>query len=416
MAVTVEPLTTDWKRLKPLPWVKLDINAVRYNQVGAFSLTVPATDVTWDLVEFDVDGVLKPKTGFYVDWNGIFDVPLKVEAANPSKTITEAGEIVETIVFSGSDFFSLLADRLVYRNATTTWDAQTVGSTTVTGKAETVIKDLVTANVVTAGDTDRRVPGFTVATDLERGGDVTYTIYIKDPAAEPGEDKTSTAGESLMDMIRAVARQSDIGVSLELVDEELVFDCFIPRDLTEKVVFSERYGSLRSWSINDATPTANAILMQTAAVATPSPRRPAPAPPTHGGASNTMSTNPPRPRPHRSPRRSSTRSRAVPRRLVWRSPCRTSPGCGSARMPPASRATASVTWSPPTSATASPTPTRSPPCSSPRTPTSPRTWRPSSRPWVTTTPGVGTTPDDASAIAQLSARVRQLEQQLRSRA
>lgn len=31
-----------------------------------------------------------------------------------------------------------------------------------------------------------------------------------------------------MDMIRAVARQSDIGVSLELVDEELVFDCFIP--------------------------------------------------------------------------------------------------------------------------------------------------------------------------------------------
>lgn len=169
--------------------MKLDINAVRYNQVGAFSLTVPATDVTWDLVEFDVDGVLKPKTGFYVDWNGIFDVPLKVEAANPSKTITEAGEIVETIVFSGSDFFSLLADRLVYRNATTTWDAQTVGSTTVTGKAETVIKDLVTANVVTAGDTDRRVPGFTVATDLERGGDVTYTIYIKDPAAEPGRTR-----------------------------------------------------------------------------------------------------------------------------------------------------------------------------------------------------------------------------------
>lgn len=269
MAVTVEPLTTDWKRLKPLPWVKLDINALRYNQVGAFSLTLPATQRAWDLIDFDADGVLKPKTGFYIDWNGIFEVPLKAEAANPSKIITESGEVVETIVFSGSDFFSLLADRLVYRNPAVDWESQTVGTTTVTGKAETVIKDLVEANVVTAGDTDRQVPGFVVAPDQERGGDVTYTIAIKDPAAEPGEDQTSTAGESLMDMIRAVARQSDIGVSLTLVDEELVFDCYEPRDLTEKVVFSERLGSLRQWSITDQTPTANAILMQSAATVGP---------------------------------------------------------------------------------------------------------------------------------------------------
>ncbi|TDD37900.1 hypothetical protein E1287_07535 [Actinomadura sp. KC06] len=265
MAVTVEPLTTGWAKLKPLPWVKLDINAVRYNQVGAFSLTLPATDVTWDLVDFDVDGVLKPKTGFFVDWNGIFEIPLKAEQANPSKVINDAGEVVETIVFSGADFLSLLADRLVFRNAALAWTAQTPGTTTVTGKAETVIKQLVTANVVTAGDTARRVPGFSVAADLARGGDVTYTISIGDPAAEPGTDKTTTAGESLMDMIRSVARQSDIGVSLTLVDGGLEFDCFLPRDLTEKVVFSERLGSLRSWAITDATPTANAILMQSAA-------------------------------------------------------------------------------------------------------------------------------------------------------
>nr|WP_275406712.1 hypothetical protein [Actinomadura bangladeshensis] len=249
--------------------MRLDLNQLRYNAVGAFTLTLPATDVTWDLVDFDEDGVLKPKTGFYVDWNGIFDVPLKAEQANPSKVINETGEIVETIVFTGADFLDLLAERLVYRDATTTWPAQTVGSTVVTGKAETVIKNLVTANVVTAGDTNRRVPGFSVAPDLARGGDVTYTISIKNPAADPGTDQASTAGDSLMDMIRAVARQSDIGVSLTLVDGGLVFDCYLPRDLTQKVVFSERYGSLRSWSITDATPTANAILMQTAAAATP---------------------------------------------------------------------------------------------------------------------------------------------------
>lgn len=265
MAVTVEPLTTSLVKLKPLPWMKLDINAVRYNAVGAFSLTCPAADAVWDIVDFDTDGVLKPKTGFYVDWNGIYDVPLKVEQVNPSKLIEDSGAITETLVFSGSDFLSLLAERKVYRDATKTWALQTIGSTTVTGKAETVIKQLVAANIVTAGDTNRRVPGFTVAPDLARGGDVTYTIFIKDPAAEAGTDKTSTADDSLLDMVRAVARQSDIGVRIDLIAGELVFDCYLPRDLTEKVVFSERLGSLRSWSITDATPTANAVLMQSAA-------------------------------------------------------------------------------------------------------------------------------------------------------
>ncbi|WP_141576115.1 hypothetical protein [Actinomadura sp. WMMA1423] len=280
MAVTVEPLTTSWTKLKPLPWLRLDINAVRYNAVGAFSLTVPANDTTWDLVDFDTDGVLKPRTGFFVDWNGVYEVPLKAEAVNPSKQISENGEIVETIVFSGADYFSLLADRIVYRNAATTWAGQTIGSTPVTGKAETVIKDLVKANIVTAGDTSRRVPGFTVAPDLARGGTVTYTISIKNPAADPGTDQASTAGESLMDMIRAVARQADIGVSIALVGGQLVFDCYEPRDLTDRVVFSERYGSLRSWSITDATPTANAILMQSAAAVGPFTE-------THGGVSAT---------------------------------------------------------------------------------------------------------------------------------
>ena len=265
MAVTVEPLTTGLVKLKPLPWMKLDINQIRYNQVGAFSLTCPAADPVWDIVEHDTDGVLKPKTGLFVDWNGIYDVPLKVEQVNPSKLIDDSGAITETLVFSGSDFLSLLAERKVYRDATKTWALQTIGSTTITGKAETVIKQLVTANIVTAGDTNRRVPGFTVAPDLARGGDVTYTIFIKDPAAEAGADKTSTADDSLLDMVRAVARQSDIGVRIDLIGDELVFDCYVPRDLTEKIVFSERLGSLRSWSITDATPTANAVLMQSGA-------------------------------------------------------------------------------------------------------------------------------------------------------
>ncbi|WP_433329947.1 Gp37-like protein [Spirillospora sp. CA-294931] len=261
MAITVEPLTTALAKQKPLPWMKLDINTVRYNQVAAFTLTLPAVDRAWDLVDFDADGVLKPKAGFLIDWNGVFELPCKAEQANLSRTIDDAGNITETIVFSGGDFLSLLADRIVFRNPALPWTGQTVGTSTVTGKAETVIKQIVTGNLVTAGDTTRRVPGFAVAPDLARGGDVTYTIVIKDPAAT-GVDKTATIGDTVMDMVRAVARQSDIGVRIDLINGQLVFDCFIPRDLTEKVVFSERLGNLRAWNITDATPTGNAILAQ----------------------------------------------------------------------------------------------------------------------------------------------------------
>ncbi|MFE9099840.1 Gp37-like protein [Actinomadura geliboluensis] len=415
MAVTVEPLTTSWSRLKPLPWMKLDINAVRYNAVGAFQLTVPATAATWDLIEFDADGVLKPKTGFYVGWDGRFEVPLKAEAANPSKLINDAGEVVETIVFSGADFFALLADRLVYRDPTTTWAAQTPGSTAVTGKAETVIKQLVTANVVTAGDTNRRVPGFSVAPDLGRGGTVTYTISIKDPAADLGTDRASTAGESLMDMIRAVARQSDIGVSLTLVDGGLEFDCYLPRDLTEKVVFSERLGSLRSWSITDQTPTANAILMQTAAAATPFTET--------GGAG---ATDPWRRVEHYVDQSSTTEATQITQAQldeVARGAAQTRVALAVVDIPKvrfgrdatgvqgygigdlvAADIRDGVTYTDKVTAVQLTADTTLSPYAETVTPTV-----------GDSDAGADSTPDDATAVAQLSARVRQLEQALRSR-
>lgn len=260
MAVTVEPLTTGLVKLAPIAWSKLDVNAIRYNQVGAFTLQAPATPRIWDLVTFDADKHFKP-VAFFLDWNGVFGVPLLAESYNPVKQVDDAGTVTESITFAGGDFFALLANRLVYRNAALTWAAQTPGTTTVAGKAETVIKQLVAANCVTAADTTRRIPHFTVAPDQARGGDVTYTIFIKDPAST-ATDKTATIDQSVMDMIRSVARQSNIGVRIDLVNGQLVFDCYLPRDLSGKAVFSTELGNLRGWNLTDAVPTSNAILMQ----------------------------------------------------------------------------------------------------------------------------------------------------------
>lgn len=260
--ITIDALDENLAPQQPIAWNLLDLNTLRYNQVAAFSLQIPATDRNWELIRFDADGELIAFP-LLANWHDRVQVPLLAEAWQHDKAIDEqSGAVTETITLSGGDMLALLANRVAYRDATKTWAAQTVGTTKVTGKAETVIKQIVTANMVTAGDTNRRVPHFTVATDQARGGDVTYSIVI---SAASDTATTTTSGKSLMDMVRAVAAQSDIGVRIDLADGELVFDCYLPRDLTQTAVFAYGLGNLRADTLSDAVPTANAILMQSGA-------------------------------------------------------------------------------------------------------------------------------------------------------
>lgn len=261
--VSVEPLRkSDLKRLKPLTWSKIDLSSISFNAVGAFTIDLPATSQVWDLIEFDEDGEYLPNL-LHVDWHGVYGVPLISESYNAVKSIDDSGAEIETISFAGADMLALLANRLVYRDSTQPWSGQTAGTTTVTGPAETVIKQLVEGNLVTAAETVRRVPNLVVAEDLGRGGTVTYQIVIKD--ASTTDTVAATGGQTLMDMVRAVAAQSNIGVRIELIDGQLVFDTYLPRDLSQRVVFSEDVGSLRGYNLTDAVATGNALLMQTGA-------------------------------------------------------------------------------------------------------------------------------------------------------
>lgn len=261
--VSVEPLRkSDLKRLRPLTWSKVDLSSIAINAVGAFTIDMPATDQVWDLIELDEDGKYLPNL-FYVDWHGVYGVPVLSESYNPVKSIDDTGAEQETITFAGADMLALLANRLVYRDPALAWSAQTAGTTTITDKAETVIKSIVQANIVDTPETVRQVPGFVVADDLGRGDTVTYQIVIKDAATT--DAVAATSGQTLMEMVRAVAAQSPIGVRVDLIDGQLVFDTYIPRDLSQRVVFSEAVGSLRGYNLTDSTPTGNAVLMQTGA-------------------------------------------------------------------------------------------------------------------------------------------------------
>lgn len=259
MAVLVEELDlTTLKRGRPIVFHKFDAT-ISYNEVGTFTLEMPADPRNWDLIQLDASGHLVP-VGITADWNGVYTWFGRAEEWAFKRTLTD-GRIVETLTLTGADALSLLANRIAYPAPASAWSAQAIASTTYTDPAETVIKDIVTANMVTAGDTNRRVPLLTVATDQARGGSATYKVVTPDPSATTGTEIV-TVNQSLMDMVRAVDEQSPLGVSLELGDGELIFDVFEPRDLSEVAVFSPELGNLVEASLTVSDATGNAILLQ----------------------------------------------------------------------------------------------------------------------------------------------------------
>ncbi len=252
---------------QPITWRLLDINTLSFNAAASFTLQLPATPRNWELITFDSAGEFIPVL-LYVDWNGVFQVPLLAEQWEHDLSVDSqslTGLVTETITLSGSDLLALLAARVCYVDGTKTWASQPTAPRTVTGPAETVIKTLVTENTVTAADAARVIPGFTVAADQGRGGTVTYTVTPPVPSTGTATTTTSTLGASLMDVVRAVAAQSQIGVSVALSGGQLVFDCYLPRDLSSQAVFAYSLGNLRGDTLSDAIPTADVALLESGA-------------------------------------------------------------------------------------------------------------------------------------------------------
>lgn len=259
MAVSLEVLDlATLTRTGPLIWTKIDITPT-HNQSGPAVVELPATDANWDLIAFDVNGDLVP-FGLHVNWNGVYQVPVLVEDWAYSSTVDTGGALKQSLTLTGADMTAVLAGRIAYPNPGAAWSGQTITTTTYTGHAETVIKNILTANLVTASDTARRAP-LTIAADAGRGGTVTYKVVDPNPAATTGT-QTTTVQQNLMDMVRAVAAQTPIGVRVTLGAGQLVVDCYIPRDLTSVAVFSTGLGNLTDTKLTAAAPTGNAILLQ----------------------------------------------------------------------------------------------------------------------------------------------------------
>jgi hypothetical protein len=239
----------------PVQFVNLTAQ-LYYNAVGSWTVTVPYTDFLWNIMmagDFFVN----------INWRGLFTFGGKCEV--PGYVDSVPGAVGSGtyngpfITLSGADYLGLIANRIVYPTPGNAWSAQTAaGSDAVSAmKLETAIKHYVNNNVGPAALASRKVTSLTLGTDLARGPSVSYTAKFG-----------SGVDLNLMDVIRALIAAggsgSAMGVSLvrNPTTHGLVFDVFVPRDLSGKAWFSRDLGNLTNIQFSLTDPTCTDGLVQ----------------------------------------------------------------------------------------------------------------------------------------------------------
>lgn len=230
MALTV--WAVDPQRVRRGHLVPLECTAVlRDADVGSFQITVPAGDV------------LSQRMG--PGWRVVIQDDDQTVLSGP---LTEVGESVadSTRTLTGVSDLQHVQDRMLFGDPSKVWTGQTAeGKYVRSGPAETVIRDIVNANVGTGAVAARRQDGFTVASSQGRGKSV----------------KVNDRDKPLLDVIRPLARAG--GVTFDAVQEQdsrIVFRVRVPVDRSRSVRFTAHNGGLTEGSYSLVAPTVNAAM------------------------------------------------------------------------------------------------------------------------------------------------------------
>jgi Siphovirus ReqiPepy6 Gp37-like protein len=241
-----------------IQFVNLTAN-LYFNAVGSWSMTVPYSDVLWNMMmsgDFMVN----------INWRGLFSFGGKCEQPGYTDSIPgSTGGFSELngpfILLSGADYLALIANRIAYPTPTAAWSAQTAaGADTVTNMpVESAIKHYVSRNVGSAALATRMHSLLDIATDQARGGNVTYSVKFG-----------SGVDLNLFDIIRTLVTNSGAQMGVSIVrnpaTHRLTMDCYIPRNLTGKAWFSEQLGNLTAIDFYITDPTITDALYQGATV------------------------------------------------------------------------------------------------------------------------------------------------------
>ena len=247
--VTAELYDGNLNSLMPINFTTLSAQLF-YNAVGNWQMTMPYDDNVWQQVKSGT-------TIMVINWRGLFEFGGKIETPGYSSNVPGASSGAagpgEQLFFSGGDYLAMIANRIAFPTPGSAWPSQTAaGKTTYTGPCETCIKNLISDNGGPTGQSGRRINIMDIVPTLGRGGTVT-----RDVAFVQGADL------NLMDIIRLmIGTGGPMGVSLERNGQRLSFDCFVPRDLTQSVSFSETIGNMTSVAVSLTDPTCTIAFTQ----------------------------------------------------------------------------------------------------------------------------------------------------------
>jgi hypothetical protein len=182
----------------------------RFNAIGTWTLTLPATHPLASALQTTGSGIivsLKGKTiiSGYTTW------------MNQTQTVDDPDGVIQ---FTGLDDSVLLRDHLAYPTPTTAdVTLQTSAYDVRNGKAETVMKSYVNANIGPSAPAARKITGLTVETDLARGNTVTGSARF----------------DVLYELLQVLADTSALGFDIIQVGTAQAFQVYLPTDRSKTV-------------------------------------------------------------------------------------------------------------------------------------------------------------------------------------
>src|ERR1700749_289057 len=232
-----------------------------YNAVGSWTMLVPYSDALWNMIQSG-DFIVN------INWRGLFSFGGKCEQPGYIDSIPgsigsgAAGSFSGPFIsLSGADYLAIIGNRIAYPNPTVAWTAQTATATDAVSAVplETAIKHYVSRNVGSAALASRRHTLLDIATDQARGPNVSYTVMFG-----TGVDL------NLMDVIRALIAQAatpmGVMITRNPLTHRLLFDVYVPRNLSGKAWFSKDLGNLPAVNFYITDPTCTDSLVQGASV------------------------------------------------------------------------------------------------------------------------------------------------------
>lgn len=183
----------------------------RYNNVGAWSITLPYGNDLGELLRLPGYGIIVTRA------NGepILSGPTLTAKLEQTRDNVEGNWQIE-----GSTDDILLSERLAYPTPTTAdVTAQTSGYDIRTGATETVIKEYVSANLGATAPIERQVDNLVIEADAERGS----TVFAK------------ARFDNLHSLIYDLAQVSGLGFALTQDDTDLLFAMYQPTDRSDTI-------------------------------------------------------------------------------------------------------------------------------------------------------------------------------------